>query len=300
MASPDRLDQANRRNDTGARLTKALLPEGGMSAAGSRHAKIGKTGRTTGTGDTGRHLKAKVVPIDGLATLDVAQMFELYDTYYGGTSLADFERDLKVKDLVFTLSEQGTIRGFSTLMRFAQPLGGEMANFLYSGDTIIDHRFWGRNDFALTWIRHAGRVKASAPDRPLYWFLTVKGHRTYRYLSVFSRRYYPACGWGTPKDVKAQIDSLGRQQYGASYDPQRGVVHFPRSRGHLKTPWAVVPERDKGRPEVRFFLERNPGYVFGDEMVCLCLLSEENLKPIALRAFLSGMADAAQSDPMLP
>ena len=259
---------------------------------------IGKTSQITDLDGTGQHLKTKVALIDRLAKLDIAQMFELYDTYYGGTSRALFERDLMEKDLVFTLSEQGVIKGFSTLMRFERPVGKEMANFLFSGDTIIDHRFWGRNDFALAWINHAGQVKASDPDRPLYWFLTVKGHRTYRYLSVFSRRHYPAYGSETPKDIKALIDSLGQQHYGASYDPQRGVVHFPRSRGHLKTRWAVTPERDKRRPEVQLFLERNPGYVFGDEMICLCLLSEENLKPVALRAFKAGMATCRNGDPI--
>ncbi len=279
-------------------MSKALFREGGTSSPGPKQVMTGKTSQITHVGGTSRHLNAKVVPIDRLAKLDIAQMFELYDSYYGGTSRALFERDLMAKDLVFTLSEGGVIKGFSTLMRFERLVGEEMVNFLYSGDTVIDHRFWGRNDFALKWINYAGQVKTSNPDRPLYWFLTVKGHRTYRYLSVFSRRYYPAYGLETPKDIKALIDSLGQRHYGASYDPQRGVVHFPRSRGHLKTGWAVISERDKRRPEVRFFLERNPGYVFGDEMVCLCLLSEDNLKPIALRAFKAGMAAAGNGVPI--
>lgn len=240
--------------------------------------------------DRDQYLNARVVPITRLARPEIVQMFELYETYYGGTSRSLFERDLMAKDIVFILSDENTIKGFSTLMRFARTVGEQKVNFLFSGDTIIDHRYWGRNDFALTWIHHAGQIKAAEPDLSLYWLLTVKGYRTYRYLSVFSHRYYPAHNLDTPGDVSALIDALAQEQYGANYDAKRGVVHFPRSRGHLKSKWAVIPERDKRRSEVKFFLERNPGYVVGDEMICLCALSEANLKPLALRAFKAGIA----------
>lgn len=244
-----------------------------------------------------RHLSSDIIPVGDLNPADIAQMFELYGAYYGGTTPALFEGDLSKKDVVFILSENGVIRGFSTLLRLTCAQGDRVADVLFSGDTIVDRDFWGRNDFALTWIRYAGQIKASAPDRSLYWFLTVKGHRTYRYLSVFSRRYYPSQAWETPPEIKALIDRLADRMYGAAYDPQSGIVHFSSSRGHLKERWADIPRKDQWRPEVEFFLQRNPGYVSGDEMVCLCLLSEDNLKPIALRAFRAGMAGVAMPVP---
>jgi hypothetical protein len=53
------------------------------------------------------------------------------------------------------------------------------------------------------------------------------------------------------------------------------------------------PEKDQGRPEVRFFLAANPGYVRGDELLCLCRLAPDNLTPIARRAFEQGMREAS-------
>ena len=44
------------------------------------------------------------------------------------------------------------------------------------------------------------------------------------------------------------------------------------------------------RPETAFFLASNPGYVHGDELVCLTELSTENLRPIARRVFQKGLA----------
>jgi hypothetical protein len=39
------------------------------------------------------------------------------------------------------------------------------------------------------------------------------------------------------------------------------------------------------RQDVRFFLARNPGYLRGNELVCVCELAVDNLKPLAARFF---------------
>jgi hypothetical protein len=71
--------------------------------------------------------------------------------------------------------------------------------------------------------------------------------------------------------------------FGDAY--HKGILHFVESRGHLRESWAAIPEKDLRHEEVRFFLERNPGYKHGDELVCLCELTEDNLKPLSQRIF---------------
>jgi hypothetical protein len=44
---------------------------------------------------------------------------------------------------------------------------------------------------------------------------------------------------------------------------------------------------------VRFFLERNPRYYLGEELVCLTELTSENLRSFASRAFLEGSSATA-------
>jgi hypothetical protein len=44
-----------------------------------------------------------------------------------------------------------------------------------------------------------------------------------------------------------------------------------------------VPPGRAADPDVRFFLERNPGYVRGDELVSLTSLEPENLTPAGRR-----------------
>jgi hypothetical protein len=44
-----------------------------------------------------------------------------------------------------------------------------------------------------------------------------------------------------------------------------------------------VPAGRAADPHVRFFLERNPGFVRGDELVCLTRIADDNLTRAGLR-----------------
>jgi len=234
--------------------------------------------------------------VDSIAALDSAsvdEMFDLYASYYDGTSRRLFEHDLRDKHHVVTLrTGAGTLAGFSTLA---------LVNFdaeapavaIFSGDTIIDQPYWGTQALAFTWIRFAGSIKARAPDRPLFWFLIVKGHRTYRYLSAFSIDFFPHWTLATPPRSQAIMHALARGRFAERYDPGRGVVSFAQSQGHLKPEWAAVTAEEVARPDVAFFLHRNPGYVRGDEMVCLTELAAHNLRPLARRVFEQGLRAGA-------
>jgi hypothetical protein len=222
----------------------------------------------------------------------VSQMYDLYATYYDATSPALFERDLHDKDWVVVLrDESGMLAGFSSLAIVDATIGGRCLRAIYSGDTIIERAHWGTQALAFTWLRFAGSIKAQAPERPLYWFLIVKGHRTYRYLSAFSVHFYPHWQMPTPAWAHAIMQQLARQRFEEAYDSERGIVSFDRSRGHLRPVWAAVEPEEAARPDVAFFLRSNPGYTRGDELVCLTELSCSNLRPLARRVFEQGLVE---------
>jgi len=236
-------------------------------------------------------LTASVREAGSLDGRTVGSMYRLYDRYYDAASETRFRSDLQAKGYVILLHDRtGELRGFSTLAVDESETANGPVRSIFSGDTIIDHACWGEQSLAFTWLRLAGRIKAAAPEVPLYWFLIVKGFRTYRYLSAFAHRFYPNWAEATPQDAQRLLDDLARRRFGGAYDPARGVIAFPVSRGHLKNPWAGVPEEDQRRPEVQFFLDRNPGYVRGEELACLTELTPENLRPLARRVFSRGMA----------
>jgi hypothetical protein len=218
-------------------------------------------------------------------------MYGLYRDHYEATTSDIFLRDFAEKDFVLIVRDGGgAIRGFTTLAVLEASAAGSKIRAIFSGDTIMHRDYWGRQDLAFNWIRFAGRIKSERPDVPLYWFLIVKGHRTYRYLSAFSTNFFPHWQRQTPDHEQAMIAHLARQRFGRHFDETRGIIHFPASRGHLRAELAAVSAVEAQRPDVRFFLERNPGYASGDELVCLTELAPNNLKPIARRLFMQGLA----------
>lgn len=227
-----------------------------------------------------------------LSAQQTAALYALYERYYGGTTPELFRRDLGEKDHILLLEDtDGQIRGFTTLKTIPFTDNGRAARAVFSGDTVIDHRYWGEQTLPLAWCALAGRLKAQMPDAPLYWLLIVKGDRTYRYLNVFSKTYYPNRRHPTPPDIQQLIDRLAADRFGAHYHPESGLVRYPQSQGHLKSEW--LNEKTAAHPEAAYFRRRNPRHAEGEELVCLTLLEAENLRSFALRGFLNGLAQGA-------
>jgi hypothetical protein len=237
-----------------------------------------------------RKLTAAYHPVASLDAATRGSMFALFERYYAAVSPAIFERDLAGKSIAILLTDDtGALQGFSTLEVIPFDTGSGPATALFSGDTIISHHHWGNQQLAHAWCFFAGQIKQQRPHLPLYWFLIVKGHRTYRYLPAFTRRYYPSYREETPPAMQRIIDRLAARKFGDAYRPDLGILHFPESRGHLRQEWAEPGDDLAQKPNVAFFLEKNPGYASGDELVCLTELCENNMRFVSRTAFLEGM-----------
>jgi len=228
-----------------------------------------------------------------LTGFQVGEMFELYQSYYEATCPQRFRQDLQQKHYVIELRDRDSVlRGFTTLALIDFRFEGQQRRAIYSGDTVIHDAYWGSQALPLAWADLAGRIKAEAPSVPLYWLLIVKGHRTYRYLTLFAQDYYPNRRQSTPPSVQRLMDYLARLQFGDAYQREAGIVRYPSSHGHLKKNWAVTADHLLQKPNVRFFLQQNPGFDRGDELVCLTELCVGNLRSHVLRAFV----DASEKD----
>ena len=237
-------------------------------------------------------LIAMILPVQALSPSDRREMFSVYARYYEATSWELFQSDLEEKQYALVLRDRAdVIQGFTTIAITETSHNGAPLRAIFSGDTIIDRNHWGTQQLAFNWIRFAGKVKAEKPDVPLYWFLIVKGHRTYRFLPTFSIDFYPHWERPIPAQVKRLMDRLAEDRFGDTYDPETGVIEFPTSRGHLNPDLVAVSASEARRADVAFFLDRNPGYSRGNELVCLTELALDNLRPIAQRQFLEGLAE---------
>lgn len=241
-------------------------------------------------------LNAKVLATNTITGVQKTMLYELYATYYEGFDEALFYQDLAEKHWIIVLDDQqGNIRGFSTLFVAEHEIDGKTIRSVFSGDTIIHHDFWGEQILPLTWCRFVGELKAQQPDTPLYWFLIVKGHRTYRYLRVFSKVFYPVHSEATPSHIQAIMDKMGADRFGQQYDAATGIVQFNQSHGYLKKQWDGIDQPALKKPDVHFFVQRNPAYQQGDEMVCISELTEDNLQRHALVAFREGLHNLARN-----
>ncbi|KKB64415.1 hypothetical protein WM40_05720 [Robbsia andropogonis] len=237
-------------------------------------------------------LHANVVTRAALCSDDVERMYALYAASYNDTHRARFLDDLGDKTHCIVLRDQDeTIQGFSTLKLYETYWRKTSIRVMFSGDTIVDPAHWGTQQLAFAWIRFAGEVQRAAPSVPLYWFLICKGHRTFRYLGAFARHYLPRPGRlaeeydSTDEAMQELLDHLANERYGRAYHPATGILAFDVPQGRLTPSLAHVSDAHRRINSVAYFLQRNPGYARGDELVCICELSAANLRPLARRLF---------------
>jgi len=167
-------------------------------------------------------------------------------------------------------------------------VGGESLRVVFSGDTGIDPAYWGGQALVKAWARFMGTLLARDPGRRLFWFLISKGYRTYLYLPLFFHEFYPRVDALTPAFERELITTLGTLKYPGDFDPTTGVIEFGESHGHLQPVLADTPSHRREHPHVRFFLERNPGFARGNELVCVAEISPGNMRGLARRMLREG------------
>ncbi|MGE0311993.1 MAG: hypothetical protein AB7P21_10290 [Lautropia sp.] len=237
-------------------------------------------------------LQVRVLAADRVDDARRAEMYALFETYYDDVTEARFGRDLDAKTDVILLLDGERVVGFSTLEVHGFRFAGRDECAIFSGDTIIARPWWGTQLLSIAFCRFAGRTSARLPGRRLWWLLISKGHRTYRYLNAFAVRFHPSPQANADLETRSRAEMLARARFGDAYDPVRGVLRFDEPSGHLRPCWHVDPGARAGSASSRYFETRNPGFAKGDELVCLAELSAANLKRLARRAFVDGVADA--------
>jgi hypothetical protein len=242
-----------------------------------------------------RQLESEVVPVTGLTDADVAQMFVVHTRLYERVSEEQFRADLAEKDWVLLLREPagGAVRGFTTILLLEPEIAGERLRVVFSGDTGIDPAFWGSQALVRGWAQFMGTMLAQRDDRRLFWFLISKGYRTYLYLPLFFHAFYPRVDTVTPPFERELITRLGRLKYPHDFNAETGIVEFTESHGHLATDVADTPPHRREHAHVRFFLDRNPGWARGHELVCVAELSPANMRGLARRMLLEGLGALA-------
>lgn len=210
-------------------------------------------------------------------------MFRLHSRYFANVRRDRFMEDLDEKHWVILLSDPaGGLAGFSTQMLITLPVDGKRHRFLFSGDTIVAAPHRNTPLLAGCFGHLMLRLIREHGEEHLYWFLISKGFRTYRFLPVFFREFWPAPGRETPATVTALIQAVAWHKFGGAYDAASGVIR-PANGDRLADPAAGIPSQRRRDPHVAFFARRNPGHGRGEELACLAPIRTGNLNDYARR-----------------
>lgn len=224
------------------------------------------------------------IPRAELSNAEILSMFRVFSDNFNGTTMEIFERDLENKNWIILLRDANTneIEGFSTLALYETEFNHKPLSVVYSGDTIIRREYWGTPQLPSTWIKTV-LEKSANMIQPLYWLLISSGYKTYRFLTVFYKEFYPRYDVSTPPEMQSLMDYLAAQRYGSDYHCEEGVVRFANGATPLREGISEVTNERLHDPHIAFYIERNPGYVNGDELVCITRVHPDNFTPAGRR-----------------
>jgi len=229
-------------------------------------------------------MKVDIVRRTRIASAERADMHAVFSRYYENADPTRFEADLDAKNWVIQFRNQAqNIVGFLTLQTYQHCGSCGSVVILYSGDTIIDRAYRNTGYLAGAFGHLMLRAIELSDGLSVYWLLTSKGVRTYRFLPVFFKTFFPVFNQQTPPDMKRLIDEVATAKFGAGYSPATQVVSHAGQRD-----WLRASEHNPlliKRPDehIRFFLSQNPGYAGGDELVCITQVAAANLNSRAKR-----------------
>ncbi|PIQ24724.1 hypothetical protein COW36_23395 [bacterium (Candidatus Blackallbacteria) CG17_big_fil_post_rev_8_21_14_2_50_48_46] len=226
-----------------------------------------------------KKLKAFGYRVADLKPAQIQTMFQLFSEYYANVSFEQFRKDLLKKDHVFVLKDQQSleIKGFSTIVALHSEVQGKPVRGFFSGDTVVDREYWGQGTLGVAFLKFLFLHKLRKPFQPLYWFLISKGYKTYLLMANNFQTHYPRFEKSTPPEIQSLIDTFSHTLYGEHYLQEQGVISFAGHQSHLKdalkqdiTP---ITEELLQNPRVAFFQSKNPGWLAGDELACVALMT---------------------------
>jgi len=232
-------------------------------------------------------LTASVVSVADLRTEDKARMFALMRKYYDAVTEEAFQADLARKDAVILLRDRGTLQGFSTLVSLQAALDHKTVYGIFSGDTVIEKRYWGQPALPKAFLRHLFREKLKRPFSPLYWLLITKGYKTYLMMANNFAEHFPRYERDTPADRKAIAEAFYLKLFPEYYDPATGLIRFPTDACRLKMGVAEISEElAASNPRIAFFEQANPEWRKGVELACLARMTLAMPLKYAVKAFM--------------
>ena len=231
-----------------------------------------------------KNLKYKHLSCNNLNKDTISSMLILMQDNYSNITEEQFLQDLSTKQFVGLLcDEDNKVRGFTTYAVNPNQSGTENYSVLFSGDTIISPEFWGTIELIRGWCFSVAQIMKTDPNKTWYWFLLSKGHRTFMYLPLFFEQYYPQIEGNIKQqaDLFNLMETLAVKIYPKLYQAGTGIIRFPYEGGELKESLAQGTFDKAYKKHVNWFIQKNPYFYLGDELICLSKIDPTNMRGFA-------------------
>lgn len=214
-----------------------------------------------------------------LAEQDIRELFALFQEAFDASE-EGFREDLLDKERVLRVWGSSGLCAFSSLTTFRPDPGYRV---FYSGDTFVSTEARMGHRLPAMWAQYVFQELPREKGVEDFWLLLCSGYRTYRILPTFFSSFSP--GPEADPALEEWKERWANLRFGELY-----------SGGIVKPSWPTIlkepepPKRLLEDPHVKFFLEANPGYREGDELVCLVSLNTHKLTPAGRRLACSSVS----------
>lgn len=228
-----------------------------------------------------------ILPCSRFTPAQIQEMFSLHGKYFTNISFDKFLTDFNEKQwCILIRNQQQEIVGYSTIQLITRTIAKIPVLVLFSGDTLVATEYRHFNALMPAFVKFCEYLERMYAACNRYWLLITKGYRTYRLIPVNYVTFYPNRHSETPWEIRQIIDVICKEKFGERYKADSGIIKSDSTHDFLKPEFAEIPAGRERNPDVQFFLSNNPGYLYGDELVCLTPISTGNLVRSSFRRYL--------------
>jgi hypothetical protein len=224
---------------------------------------------------------------------EILVMLSLMQESYIGVTEISFRKDLFEKSKILLLKEKDSIVGFTTFLFGVHEFDSKKVRICFSGDTVISKSYRGSLSLPIYWGLCMYEELEKNTDR-LYWLLTSKGVKTYRYLPVFFYKFVPS-PLNESSELELLKNKIAKDCFKDEFDPAKGILVRNKDRQSI-IDWREDEEYILRKKDIytSFFYEKNRKFMLGEELVCLAEFSRDNIKKF-IRKTLDGKIQSKNS-----
>ncbi len=196
------------------------------------------------------------------------------------TSVEGLIEALKQRQRIALFKYKGEIVGIAAIDIFPEVFEGEKACSIYTGNTWVRQDWRNKNLIQLLAFMSMIESKIRYPFHRLYWFFGSNNYMSYRLLYSNFSRFWPALDVQTPEWELNYMRHLGELYFDSTLDRETLIWSQKGSRS-FKEEDTVLADKHKKDPHIQFYLERNPGYMQGDRLMCMAPLDKNTIPNVA-------------------